>query len=96
MDIALTFCIETTRSVLGSISMVSAVEPEESIQAVRAVQPGIFLRTLQPGWNRLHPQMFAIKTTAPKHVDTTIAPSDELMWLRTTLVCREGTGWMGS
>ena len=56
--------------------MVSAVEPEDSIQAVRAVQPGIVLRTLQPGWNRLNPQMFAIKTTAPKHVDTTIAPSD--------------------
>ena len=37
--------------------------------------------------------MFAIKTTAPKHVDTTVVPSDELMWLRTTLVCREGSGW---
>lgn len=30
---------------------------------------------------------------APKHVDTTAVPSDELMWLRTTLVCREGSGW---
>ena len=29
----------------GSISMASAVEPEESIQAVRAVQPGIVLST---------------------------------------------------
>eukprot|EP00435_Cladocopium_sp_Y103_P049904 s97_g15.t1 len=77
----------------GSISMVCAVEPEDSIQAVRAVQPGIVLRTLSAGWNRLNPQMFAIKTVAPKHVDTTMAPSDELMWLRTTLVCREGSGW---
>ena len=77
----------------GSISMICEVEPEESIQAIRVVQPGIVPRTLAAGWNRLNPQMFAIKTTAPKHVDTTVVPSDELMWLRTTLVCREGSGW---
>eukprot|EP00435_Cladocopium_sp_Y103_P049630 s2564_g15.t1 len=58
----------------GSISMVCAVEPEDSIQAVRVVQPGIVLRTLAAGRNRLNPQMFAIKTVAPKHVDTTRHP----------------------
>ena len=36
---------------------------------------------------------FAIKTALPKFVDTTTAPSDEVMWLRTTLVCREGGVW---
>ena len=73
--------------------MVREVEPEDAIQAIRAVQPGIVLRTLAAGWNRLNPQMFAIRTTIPKHVDTTMVPSEELMWLRTTLVCREGSGW---
>ena len=58
------------------------VEPEKSIQTIRVVQSGIVLRTLAAGWNRF-PQMFAINTTAPKHVDTTVVPSDELMWLRT-------------
>ena len=41
----------------------------------------------------MNPQLFAIKTTLPKFVDTTTAPSDEVMWLRTTLVCREGGVW---
>ena len=41
----------------------------------------------------MNPQLYAIKTTLPKYVDTTTAPSDELMWLRTTLVCREGGIW---
>ena len=35
----------------------------------------------------------AVKTTRPKHVDTTLCPGDELMWLRTTLVFRDGIGW---
>eukprot|EP00435_Cladocopium_sp_Y103_P049163 s1537_g14.t1 len=78
---------------VGSISMVCAVEPEESFQAVRAVQPGIVMRMSAAGWNRLNPQMVAIKATASKHVGTTLVPSEELMWLRTALVCREGSGW---
>ena len=76
----------------GSISMVTEVEPSDSVQAIRVVQPGIMLRTLSAGWSRIGPHLFAIKTKLPKHVDTT-APSDELMWLRTTLVYRAGSGW---
>ena len=74
----------------GTISMISQVEPKDALPSVRAVQLGFTLRTLRPGWNRLNPQLFAIKTTLPKFVDTTTAPSEEIMWLRTTLVCREG------
>ena len=77
----------------GTISMISQVEPKDALPSVRAVQLGIALRTLRPGWNKLNPQLFAIKTTLPKFVDTTTTPSDELMWLRTTLVCREGGTW---
>ena len=77
----------------GCITMVSEVSPQDALPAIRAVQLGIVIRTLAAGWNRLSPHMFAIKTTLPKFVDTTPAPSDELMWLRTTLVCREGGNW---
>ena len=77
----------------GAISMVSEVKPEDALPAVRVVQLGIVLRTLAGGWNKLSPHLFAIRTTLPKYVDTTMAPADELMWLRTTLVCRDGSGW---
>ena len=73
--------------------MVSEVKPEDALPAVRVVQLGIVLRTLAGGWNKLSPHLFAIRTTLPKYVDTTMAPADELMWLRTTLVCRDGSGW---
>ena len=77
----------------GHISRVSEVSPEDAVHSIRVVQPGIVLRTLVPGWNRISPHQYAIRTTQPFHVNTTLVPSDELMWLRTTLVCREGSGW---
>ena len=79
----------------GFISRVSEVSPEDAVHSIRVVQPGpgIVLRTLVPGWNRISPHQYAIRTTRPYHVNTTLVPSDELMWLRTTLVCREGSGW---
>ena len=77
----------------GSISMVSQVEPQDALPAVRVIQLGYVLRNLLGGWQRLTPQFFALRTTAPKYVDTTLAPADELMWLRTTLCYREGGEW---
>ena len=77
----------------GFISRVSEVSPEDAVHSIQVVQLGIVLRTLVPGWNRITPHQFAIRTTRPYHVNTTLVPSDELMWLRTTLVCREGSGW---
>ena len=77
----------------GVISRVSEVPPEDAVHSIRVVQPGIVLRTLVPGWNRISPHQYAIRTTRPFHVNTTLVPSDELMWLRTTLVCREGSRW---
>ena len=41
----------------------------------------------------LSPHAYAIPTTTPKFVDTTLALADELLWLRTTLCVREGSGW---
>ena len=77
----------------SAFSMVSEVKPEDALPSVRVVQLGIVLRTLAGDWNKLSPHLFAIRTTLPKYVDTTMAPADELMWLRTTLVCRDGSGW---
>ncbi len=54
-----------------------------SINAI-TLQPR--LEHLRPGWNKISPNLFAITTTVPEYVDTTLRPSDELMWLRTTLV----------
>ena len=44
------------------------------------------LEHLRPGWNKISPHLFAITTTVPEYVDTTLCPSDELMWLRAALV----------
>ena len=74
--------------------MLSQVEPcLEFRPAITVVQLGMVLRNLADGWNRIHPHLFAVKRKLPKHVDSTCAPSEELMWLRKTLVFREGTGW---
>ena len=78
----------------GQIAVLSQLEPNVLIQpAVRVVQLGMVLRCLVPGWNRINPHLYAIKTVRPTHVDTTLCPSDELMWLRSTLVFRDGNGW---
>ena len=77
----------------GHIQVVTQAPSALYQPSIRAVQLGMVLRCLADGWNRIHPHLFAIKTKRPRHVDTTLAPSDELMWLRTTLVFREGTAW---
>ena len=77
----------------GRISLLTQQDEAPQVHVVRAVQLGMPLRTLAAGWNRISPHLFAIKTTRPKHVDTTLCPSDEMMWLRTTLVYRDGIGW---
>ena len=70
----------------GQISMVSQQDPQDAQPSVSAVQLGVVLRCLTHGWNRINPHLFAIRTVRPQHVNTTVCPSDELMWLRTTLV----------
>ena len=75
-------------------SVVSHVEPNTLLQpAICAVQLGMVLRCLAESWNRIHPHLSATKTRLAKYVDTTLAPSDGVMWLRTALVLREGAGW---
>ena len=92
MKIAVTFR-NNSLCARGQISMVSQQDPQHVQPGVRALQLGVVLRCLTHGWNRISPHLFAIRTVRPQHVNTTLCPSDELMWLRTTLVFREGSGW---
>ena len=77
----------------GRISLLKKQNDAQQDHVVRAVQLGMPLRTLAAGWNRVSPHLLAIKPPGTKHVDTTLCPSDEMMWLRTTLVYRDGIGW---
>ena len=72
-----------------STQVVGDLDQELSINAT-TVQP--VLEHLRPGWHKTSPHLFAIATTVPEYVDTTLCPSDELMWLRTTLV-KFRDGW---
>ena len=72
-----------------SIQAVGDLNQELSINAI-TLQP--VLEHLRPGWNKISPLLFAITTAVPEYVDTTLCPSDELMWLRTTLV-KFRDGW---
>lgn len=40
----------------------------------------------QPGWNKISPDLFAITTTPQNCIDSTLCPSRDLTWFRTTLV----------
>ncbi len=72
-----------------SIQAVGDLNQELSINAI-TLEP--VLEHLRPGWNKISPRLFAITTAVPEYVDTTLCPSDELMWLRTTLV-KFRDGW---
>ena len=69
----------------GQASVVSELDAAASKPAVRVVELGMALRRLVPGWNRINPHLYAIRTTAPQHVNTTLCPAAEMMWLRTTV-----------
>ena len=60
--------------------------------AINAITLQPVLEYLKPGWNQISPDLYAITTTVPEYVDTTMCPSPYLMWLRTTLV-KFTDGW---
>ena len=75
--------------VSGSTQVVGDLNQELSINAI-TLQP--VLEHLRPGWNKISLHVFAITTTVLEYADTTLCPSDELMWLGTTLV-KFRDGW---
>ena len=66
---------------------------ETTPSSIRAIHLEPVLRRLLLGWNAINPQLLALKTRRAKCVDTTMCPATELLWLRTTLVLRNGLGW---
>eukprot|EP00435_Cladocopium_sp_Y103_P071092 s421_g36.t1 len=71
----------------------AGAQPVEAPAEIRAIHLEPVLRRLLPGWNKINPQLYALTTRRARFVDTTICPATEMMWLRTTLVFRNGTGW---
>ena len=73
----------------GCIQLIQDVKsqtPDASPQAVRAIHLSEPLQTMRPGWNCINDGLYGIFTKSRCYVDSTVAPSRALMWLRTTLV----------
>lgn len=75
--------------ITGSIRMLQQVD--DCIGHLRAVQLNDSLQRVKPTWTKLGAECFGIKTYRPECVDSTLAPSDSLMWYRTMLVKRNGS-----
>lgn len=43
-------------------------------------------REFGAGWTKLSDEVYGIKTTRPPYVDTTLTPSDQMLWYKTLLV----------
>lgn len=52
--------------------------------AINAITLQPVLEHLKAGWNEISKDLYAITTTVPEYVETTLCPSAYLMWLRTT------------
>ena len=73
--------------VRGNIRIVQ----NQEIRAVTGVSLGNALSSLPVGtWSRLGHRLFVLKSYSKRFVDTTLIPLSELLWKRSTLVCRGG------
>ena len=63
------------------------------VEHVRALTLGRALTSLGAGWVKLGDSMYAIRSQGTQHMDTTLCPSDGLLWLRTTLVQLPNGTW---
>ena len=86
-------CLHGCIRMISQDDVISPKGSEPSLPAVRAIHLESVLRRLVPGWKKINPQLYAITTRRARFVDTTVCPSTELMWLRTTLVFRNGNSW---
>ena len=76
----------------GSCDALKQHGPSTAKLVINAITLQPVLEYLGPGWNQISPDLFAITTTVPEYVDTTMCPAPHLMWLRTTLV-KFADGW---
>ena len=86
-------CVHGCIRMISQDDVISPKGSEPSLPAVRAIHLERVLRRLLPGWNKINPQLYALTTRRARFVDTTVCPPTEMMWLRTTLVFRNGQGW---
>ena len=70
----------------GSCDALKHHGPSTAKLAINAITLQPVLEYLGPGWNQISSDLFAITTTVPEYVDTTMCSAPHLMWLRTTLV----------
>ena len=89
----ISLCVQGCMRMISEDDVLSPKSSTPSVSAVRAIHLERVLRRLLPGWNRINPQVYALTTRRAKFVDTTLRPAEEMMWLRTTLVFRNGQGW---
>ncbi len=72
--------------ITGSIRVV-----EQEASHLRAVELQGLLTRARTQWKQLGPHCFAIKAFKPETVDVNSAPSQTMLWFRTTLVKRRGS-----
>ena len=75
--------------VQGIIRVLSQGEPKEFKAVTNVTWQPVLLR-LKDAWHRLGSRVCAMKCFSNKRIDTTLVPPSELLWKRTTLVCRGG------
>lgn len=76
--------------ITGFIRMLQQTD-DDCVGHLRAIQLGETLQRVKPSWAKLGAECFGIKTYRPECVDSTLAPTDTLMWYRTILVKRGGS-----
>ena len=85
----LLFLKRNSLCVKGCIQLIQDVKSQTSDaspQTVRAIRLSEPLQTMRAGWNCINDELYRMFTKPRCYVDSTLAPSRTLMWLRTTLV----------
>ncbi|CAL1140591.1 unnamed protein product [Cladocopium goreaui] len=85
------FIIASVTSPLVSLGRMLQQTDDDCVGHLRAIQLGETLQRVKPSWTKLGAECFGIKTYRPECVDSTLAPTDTLMWYRTILVKRGGS-----
>ena len=86
-------CVQGCMRTVSQDDCFSPKACETTPGAITAFHLEPVLRRLLPGWNQINPQLFVLRTRRAYFVDTVVCPPTEMMWLRATLVFRDGHGW---
>ena len=78
-------CVKKTTCTYRTIRMIHAFPPETPMNVRAAILMPVLV-TFGAVWTKLSDEVYGIKATRPRYVDTTLAPSDQMMWYRTLRV----------